>query len=722
MYRCLTFLLIAATTCAIASPRTLVAQDTAISATKPQTLNRFLNVVNQFQSDFGSLNRFYNVLESETRCQRLLEFNTNWIAGVTEREDDGDGLLSQFDSLTEQERQTAKQFLERLNAEGIQLQRDLLLARQLKQQHPFTQRIIALVEARQRIEPLDARKTAEGISELTAKISAAADKWKKSPGQHVLSPKVTSKALKSLKSHLFEWYRFSDGYDPMFSWWIKRPYKDCDQEFSKLLAVLKEAPVPTDNAARKTKPDGKTQERDPSLASPQRFVGQMVDVSSLLSPPDLQLPTLISEYREATTSKRRKGRKPENDATDQRNKRRTLFEEWQKRLTSIDFASLKRPDQVDYLLLKNDIDYELAKLDLPERDIEIKWTLPEDPRSMSGFPIGAEALQVELDHEMIRYSPEQLVAIAEQELQWCRTELIKASNEMGLGDDWRAAIEKVKGMHVEPGQQPAMIKGLAREAINYLKKEDRLSIPPLAVETWRMTMMSPERQLVNPFFLGGEVIQVSYPTDTMKHRDKLESMRGNNIPFARATVHHELIPGHHLQIFSSQRNKPYRRGFGTPFWMEGWALYWEMMLYDAGFPKTAEDRIGFLVWRSHRCARIVFSLNFHLGNMTPPECVDLLVNWVGFDRNNAAAEVRRSVGRAYSPLYQAAYMLGGLQIRQLRKEVVDSGKMTEKLFHDAILQENSIPISLLRAILTELPLTSDQQFQWKFYGEVAPMK
>lgn len=154
--------------------------------------------------------------------------------------------------------------------------------------------------------------------------------------------------------------------------------------------------------------------------------------------------------------------------------------------------------------------------------------------------------------------------------------------------------------------------------------------------------------------------------------------------------------------------------------MEGWALYWEMMLYDAGFPATAKDRIGFLVWRSHRCARIVFSLNFHLGKMTPPECVDLLVNWVGFDRNNAAAEVRRSVGPAYSPLYQAAYMLGGLQIRQLRKEVVDSGKMTEKQFHDAILQENSIPISLLRAILTEQPLTADQQFQWEFYGEVTP--
>lgn len=717
MHRTLTCLIIASATLAAITPNSSAAQE---PATPPPTLNRFLNVVNQFQSDLGSLNRFYNVVESETRCQRLLQFYTDWTAGLTDQKNDGNDLLPQFDSLPEQERQTAKRFLNRLTEEEAQLKQDLSLAHQLKQQHPFTTQIIALVEARQRLEPIDARKTARVISDLTADIAAAAEKWKKTPQQHALTPQETSKALKSLKSHLAEWYGFSDGYDPMFSWWIQRPYKDCEQEFSELLTLLKKAP--SDDKATKASINGKPQTPDHSTANSALLGGRKVDIASLLSPPDLQLPALISEYRSAKTPQRRRGKKTNEDsrATDVRNTRRNLFKAWQTRLAAMNFDALQRNDQADYLLLKNDINYELAKLDLPERNIEIKWTLPEDPRSMSGFPVGAEALQVELDHEMIRYSPEQLVTIAEKELQWCRNELIKAANEMGLGNDWRAAIEKVKGMHVEPGQQPAMIKGLALEAINHLKKNDRLSIPPLAEETWRMTMMSPERQLVNPFFLGGEVIQVSYPTDTMKHQDKLESMRGNNIPFARATVHHELIPGHHLQIFSSQRNKPYRRSFGTPFWMEGWALYWEMMLYDAGFPATAKDRIGFLVWRSHRCARIVFSLNFHLGKMTPPECVDLLVNWVGFDRNNAAAEVRRSVGPAYSPLYQAAYMLGGLQIRQLRKEVVDSGKMTEKQFHDAILQENSIPISLLRAILTEQPLTADQQFHWEFYGEVTP--
>jgi uncharacterized protein (DUF885 family) len=36
------------------------------------------------------------------------------------------------------------------------------------------------------------------------------------------------------------------------------------------------------------------------------------------------------------------------------------------------------------------------------------------------------------------------------------------------------------------------------------------------------------------------------------------SMRGNNPSFSRATVFHELIPGHHLQGFMAARYRPYR--------------------------------------------------------------------------------------------------------------------------------------------------------------------
>ncbi|MEL7266175.1 MAG: DUF885 family protein [Planctomycetota bacterium] len=339
-----------------------------------------------------------------------------------------------------------------------------------------------------------------------------------------------------------------------------------------------------------------------------------------------------------------------------------------------------------------------------------------DKDTIVGQPIGQSALQNELRHELIRYTPQQLVRIAQQQFQWCDREMDLAAKEMGF-DDWRDAQEKVKNAHVQPGDQPDLIRTLANEAADFLEQRDLLTIPRLAREGWRMQMMSPEAQRVNPYFLGGESIIVSFPTDTMTHAEKLMSMRGNNEHFARATVHHELIPGHHLQQFMTRRYRPDREIFWTPFWMEGWALYWEMRLWDLGFARSPEDRIGMLFWRKHRCARIIFSLNYQLGEWTPQQCIDFLVQRVGHERKNATAEVRRSVMGGYSPLYQAAYMLGGLQIRSMHEDLVRNGKMSERTFHDTILQEGTMPITALRSILYDDPPTKNGFKRWDFQGD-----
>lgn len=341
---------------------------------------------------------------------------------------------------------------------------------------------------------------------------------------------------------------------------------------------------------------------------------------------------------------------------------------------------------------------------------------PGDTSDIVGDPIGRDALISELQSEMIPYTPEELIAIANKEMTWCENEMKKASRDLGYGDDWKKALEHVKNLYVEPGKQPEMIRDLAVEAIKFVDDHDLVTVPQLARDTWRMEMMTPERQLVSPFFLGGETILVSFPTNTMSHEQKMMSMRGNNVHFARATVFHELIPGHHLQGFMATRYKPYRGLFSTPFWSEGNALYWELLLWDLKFPKTPENRIGMLFWRMHRCARIIFSLSFHLEKMTPQECIDFLVNRVGHERDNATAEVRRSFDGSYGPLYQIAYLIGGLQQYSLHHDLVDAGKMSNRQFNDALLHENRIPIEMIRAILTNQKLTRDYRTNWRFYG------
>ena len=340
----------------------------------------------------------------------------------------------------------------------------------------------------------------------------------------------------------------------------------------------------------------------------------------------------------------------------------------------------------------------------------------EDP--LIGDAIGLEALAEDIASEMLPYTAEELLAIGESEFAWCQARMKDAAKEMDLGDDWKAALAKVKDDLTPPGKQDAVVLDEARQAIQFVKEKDLVTVPPLAEEIWRMTMIQPEAQKTMPYAAySGPNMLVAYAKDEMKHDDKLMSMRGNNRYFMRIVTPHELIPGHHLQQFMAARHREYRGLFYTPFYVEGWSLYWEIRLWDLKYGRTPEERVGMLFWRMHRCARIIVSLKFHLGKMTPAEMVDFIVDRVGHERFGATSEVRRFIAGGYSPLYQAGYMIGGLQLRALREEVVGKGKMTDRQFNDEVLKSGPIPIEFIRAAMLNVPLKRDTKSSWKFAGE-----
>ena len=124
----------------------------------------------------------------------------------------------------------------------------------------------------------------------------------------------------------------------------------------------------------------------------------------------------------------------------------------------------------------------------------------DDKATVLGSPIGRAGLESELAAEMIPYDPERLLAIADRELAWCQEQMIAASRDLGYGDDWKKALEHVKQQFVPPGGQPALIRQLSDEAIQFVEARDLVTIPPLAKETWRMEMMTPQRQRVNAVF------------------------------------------------------------------------------------------------------------------------------------------------------------------------------------------------------------------------------
>jgi hypothetical protein len=80
--------------------------------------------------------------------------------------------------------------------------------------------------------------------------------------------------------------------------------------------------------------------------------------------------------------------------------------------------------------------------------------LKMDSSGIVGNPIGRDEIIRQLQLEMIPYTPEELIDIAGKEFAWCDEEMKKASHDMGFGDDWKAALEKVKNSYVPAGDQP----------------------------------------------------------------------------------------------------------------------------------------------------------------------------------------------------------------------------------------------------------------------------
>lgn len=537
-------------------------------------------LLTHFEADRGSLDRLYATPYSAARRDRMRSFYSEWRNRLE---------TLPFETFSRSDRADALLFGSLLERELHRLEREERRFAEIEPLIPFASGLISLEDARRHHEEVDPEAAATLLAETIEELRRARGEWeaRRAAGADIPAAAVVCRAadaLPHIQAALDSWFNFHYGYDPLFTWWVERPYRALTQSLQEYAGFLRK---------------------------------------------------------------------------------------------------------------------------------EVAGVETED--ALVGDPIGREALEEELRFALVACTPEELMAIAEQERAWCETQLCRAARDMGCGDDWRAALERVKAAYGTPGKQPALVRELAQEAVRYVEERDLLTIPRLARECWRMEMMSPERQKVNPFFLGGETITVSFPTQAMEHAEKRMSQRSNNRHFARATVQHELIPGHYLQSYSMERNRPYRHIFQTPFWIEGWTLHWEMLLWDLGFAETPEDRIGMLFWRLHRCIRVLFSLGFHLGQRTPQECVEMLMHDVGHEVASAIGEVRRSIGGDYEPLYQCAYLIGGLQTRALHRELVGTGRMSQRAFHDAFLQESCMPIAMLRALLTADPLAASFRIAWRFY-------
>tara|TARA_R110001599_G_scaffold22376_18_gene82586 strand:+ start:12214 stop:13998 length:1785 start_codon:yes stop_codon:yes gene_type:complete len=164
---------------------------------------------------------------------------------------------------------------------------------------------------------------------------------------------------------------------------------------------------------------------------------------------------------------------------------------------------------------------------------------------------------------------------------------------------------------------------------------------------------------------------------------------------------HEAVPGHHLQssIAREMENVPkFRTSTYISAFGEGWGLYSEYLGKEAGFYQSPYSDFGRLTYEMWRACRLVVDTGMHAKGWSRERAMDYLANNTALSLHNVKTEIDRYISW---PGQALSYKMGELTIKKLRlhaeKNLGTSFDLRE--FHDQILKNGSMPLSMLEAVI-----------------------
>ena len=165
---------------------------------------------------------------------------------------------------------------------------------------------------------------------------------------------------------------------------------------------------------------------------------------------------------------------------------------------------------------------------------------------------------------------------------------------------------------------------------------------------------------------------------------------------------HEAIPGHYVQLLHANKSKSLAKTiFGSGTMIEGWAVYGERMMMDAGYGGgTPEMWLTWMKWNMRAVANTIIDYQIHTGDLTKEQVVTLLTRETFQSEAEATDKWRRAT---LTQVQLVSYFCGYSEITALRDE--EKARLGETFnlrdFNNKFLSYGSAPVRYIRELMRE---------------------
>ena len=305
-------------------------------------------------------------------------------------------------------------------------------------------------------------------------------------------------------------------------------------------------------------------------------------------------------------------------------------------------------------------------------------------------------------------TPEDLLAAAETDLKTVRDTMSKLAAPKTV----EQALADIAKKHATPDTYLPQARETLAQATAFVKEKDLLTLPARSnlqvIETPEFMRgiygvggfnAAPPLEPQLGAFYWITPIPKGWPATRVE--SKLREY--NNYGLQELTIH-EAMPGHYVQLEYANDVQPVPRRLlrtifaNTPY-VEGWAVYTQQMMSDAGYLNGDKGLwLTFYKQILRVLANTILDVRLQTMGMTDQQALDLMMKETYQEKEEATAKLQRAqLSSCQLPTYFVGWK-GWLDVREHYKQRKGSA-YSLKEFHERALKESGVPLPALDSLL-----------------------